>query len=117
MRRGTVWRALGLGILAGSGYALWRTIEANRAPEVGCEPQPFPFPPQPRTSVDSSPGPASPWVDPDDGACPASYPVKAKLASGIYHCPGGQSYDRTRPDRCYRDRAAAEADGLRAAKR
>jgi hypothetical protein len=43
--------------------------------------------------------------------------VKAKLASGIYHRPGGQSYDRTRPDRCYRDDAAAEGDGLRAAKR
>jgi hypothetical protein len=43
--------------------------------------------------------------------------VKAKLASGIYHRPGGQSYERTRPDRCYRDGGAAEADGLRAAKR
>jgi hypothetical protein len=116
MRRSTVWRAIGLGVLAGTGYAVWRAIEANRTTEVGWEPQPFPFPPQPRAagpSVDTT----STWVDPDDGACPASHPVKAKLASGIYHLPGGQSYDRTRPDRCYRDRGAAEADGLRAAKR
>ena len=35
------------------------------------------------------------WVEPDDGACPASHPVKAKLASGIFHVPGGANYDRT----------------------
>jgi hypothetical protein len=60
--------------------------------------------------------PAS-WVEPADGACPVSHPVKAKVASGIFHSPGSVFYDRTRPDRCYRDAAAAEADGLRAAKR
>ena len=46
-----------------------------------------------------------------------THPVKAKLASGIYHVPGGGNYDRTKPDRCYVDADAAEADGLRAAKR
>ena len=51
-----------------------------------------------------------------DGSCPASHPVKAKLASGIYHEPGGGNYERTKADRCYLDRTAAEADGLRAAK-
>ena len=111
-----MWRALGLGVLAGTAYAVWRAIDANRTPTVGWEPQPFPFPPQPR-AADRPTGATAPWVEPDDGVCPASHPVKAKLASGIYHRPGGQSYDRTRPDRCYRDGAAAEADGLRAAKR
>ena len=57
------------------------------------------------------------WVEPSDGACPVSHPVKAKVASGIFHLPGSVHYDRTRPDRCYRDAAAAEADGLRAPKR
>lgn len=57
------------------------------------------------------------WVDPVDGACPNGYPIKAKVKSGIYHQPGGVAYDRTNPDRCYPDAAAAEADGLRAAKR
>ena len=52
-----------------------------------------------------------------DGTCPATHPVKAKLASGIFHVPGGGNYDRTNADRCYVDAAAAEADGLRAAKR
>lgn len=110
----TVWRALGLVALAGGAYAVWRAIEANRSPEVGWEPQPFP--PHPRAAEPST-DPTSTWVDPDDGVCPSSHPVKAKLASGIYHPSGGQSYERTRPDRCYRDRAAAERDGLRAAKR
>jgi hypothetical protein len=128
---------LGLGALAGIGYAVWRAIEANRPErEVGWEPQPFPFPPQPRSAPvhipeqvfpeggpeadDTVPPPttsSAPFTQPIDGACPASHPVKAKLASGIYHVPGGFSYDRTRPDRCYHDAQAAEADGLRAAKR
>ena len=62
--------------------------------------------------------PAAPWVEPaDDGACPDTHPVKAKIASGIFHVPGGLNYPRTRPDRCYIDAASAEADGLRPSKR
>ncbi len=53
------------------------------------------------------------WVEPTDGACPASHPVKAKMSSKIFHVAGGLNYERTHPDRCYRDAAAAEADGLR----
>lgn len=57
------------------------------------------------------------WVDPDGRTCPPSHPVKVKASSGIFHVPGGGAYDRTAPDRCYTDPAAAEADGHRAAKR
>lgn len=58
------------------------------------------------------------WAEPeDDGTCPASHPVKAKLGSGVFHLPGMANYDRTKPDRCYPDETAAEADGLRQAKR
>ena len=85
---------------------------------------PFPFPPVPRRgrrtgcARGNRRSDAGPFTDPDaDGSCPASHPVKAKLASGIYHVPGGGNYERTKPDRCYVDAAAAEADGLRAAKR
>lgn len=61
---------------------------------------------------------SAPWVEPeDDGTCPGSHPVKAKLSSKIFHLPGGFNYPRTRPDRCYIDAAAAEADGLRPSKR
>lgn len=59
----------------------------------------------------------APWVDPTDGVCPTTHPVKGKLASKIFHLPGMLNYARTSPDRCYRDAAAAEADGLRQAKR
>ena len=57
------------------------------------------------------------WAEPIGGACPPGFPVKAKLTSGIFHVPGGLSYDRTNPDRCYPTPEGAVADGLRAAKR
>ncbi len=61
--------------------------------------------------------PALLWVEPVGSTCPTGYPVKASLASGIFHVVGGLFYDRSNPDRCYRNPAAAEADGLRQAKR
>jgi hypothetical protein len=58
------------------------------------------------------------WSDPhDDGSCPVTHPVKAKLASGVFHLPGMANYERTKADRCYPDAGAAEADDLRQAKR
>ena len=57
------------------------------------------------------------WVDPVDGQCPLSHPVKGNASSGIYHLPASRFYDKTSPERCYRDAAAAEADGMRAPKR
>ena len=60
---------------------------------------------------------ATAWVVPTGDVCPTTHPVKAKLASKIFHLPGMLNYDRTRPDRCYRDATAAEGDGLRPAKR
>lgn len=133
-------RSIGLGLLAGAAYALWRAMDANRMTgESEWEPQPFPFPPQPRTGPDAAErgdraelarertpvGRASRptesererWTTAVDGTCPATHPVKAKEASKIFHVPGGLSYERTVPDRCYADPAAAEADGFRAAKR
>jgi len=116
MRHRGLRRLVGLGVLAAGAYAVWRAIEMNRRPnDAGWQAQPFPFPPQPRS--ESRSGADSAWVEPREQACPASHPVKAKLQSGIFHEPGGASYGRTVPDRCYRDAAAAEADGLRRAKR
>ena len=136
----------GIGALVAVLYALWRLIETRqRESGVAWEPQPFPMPPRPRPeptalapepaapeTVAGEPAPGEPepepepatervgtsgWVEPVDGACPASHPVKGKLSSGIFHAPGMQMYERTRADRCYADPAAAEADGLRASKR
>jgi len=122
-------RLFRLSILAGIGYGVWRYFEKQRSESgVGWEAQPFPYPPQPRdagtekvhvpSQVVPPGGPESEsdgatWVEPNDDACPTSHPVKAKMSSKIFHVPGGVNYDRTKPDRCYRDEAAAEADGLR----
>jgi hypothetical protein len=85
-----------------------------------------PTPPAPAPSVTDAPSVAPEpapgdttrtWVKPEDDACPASHPVKAKLRSKVFHLPGMVHYDRTNADRCYSDAAAAEADGFRQAKR
>jgi hypothetical protein len=78
-----------------------------------------PTPPAGELASGDAPRPTGPvaWVEPVDGGCPDGYPIKGKLKSGIFHQPGGLAYERTKPDRCYPDAAAAEADGLRAAKR
>jgi hypothetical protein len=90
---------------------------------VEWENAPFPFPPVPRPVATTQAPPAAAvtatgpaWVAPVDDACPTSHPVKAKLSSGIYHVPGGMNYERTKPDRCYRDPEAADLDGLRPSK-
>lgn len=115
-------RAVGAGILAGMGYAVWR-VWRSRVPEprhdVEWEAAPFPFPPVPRPAPrpGAEANAVEPVVDPNaDGSCPASHPVKAKTSSGIFHVPGGANYERTRADRCYVDAEAAEADGLRPSK-
>jgi hypothetical protein len=87
--------------------------DAPAAPKPAKPPKPAK---EPAKRTESTP--AAPWVEPaDDGACPDTHPVKAKIASGIFHVPGGLNYPRTRPDRCYIDAATAEADGLRPSKR
>ena len=57
------------------------------------------------------------WVQANDGVCPQSHPVKAKLSSKIFHTPGGRNYKTTKADRCYPDEDSAQADGLRPALR
>ena len=128
MRRGAI-----AGLIAGGAYAIWRFM-ASRTPDTGgvtFEPTPFPGLPRPvpSTAPSNPPGtlvtaaaPAGgagsgPWIEPDDGSCPLTHPVKAKLSSGIYHLPGGGNYDRIRAERCYVDADAAIADGLRAPQR
>jgi hypothetical protein len=116
-------RLLGAGLVAGIAYAVWRVLdERSRASELTWTAQPFPSPPRPEIREHAAPTTTTSeeldaWVDPEGDACPATHPVKAKLKSAIYHEPGGQMYDRTTPDRCYRDADAATADGLRASKR
>ncbi len=113
--RKSLKRTLGLGIVGGMAFAAWRAWNAQaaqrpRGPEWTTAP--FPFPPAPRAAADrpapapvATAAPASAparsassaaWTEPNaDGSCPDGHPVKAKLASGIYHVPGGANYART----------------------
>ena len=85
---------------------------------AGAAPVPAPTPDTAAPAPGADPGPARVrWVPPVDGACPDGHPLKANESSGLHHRPGGLSYERTRPDRCYATPADAEADGFRAAKR
>ena len=114
VRRGAI-----AGVVAGLAFAAWKFLAARTPDTAGVtyEPQPFPMPPRPVPRATPA-AESTANIDPDaDGNCPLSHPIKGKRASGIYHQPGGFAYDRTHADVCYRDVAAAEDDGLRAAKR
>jgi hypothetical protein len=103
--------ALFLGALGAIVYLIARLLDEEPATPAGGARPDGPWPPL--EPLDTAP----PWVEPTDGACPASHPVKGKLRSRIYHLPGMLAYERTKADRCYADAAQAEADGFRAAKR
>ncbi len=93
-----------------TGEASWPTL-AERAGAAQAQQS------EPAADEQAEPADGEDWVEPVDGACPATHPVKGKPGSGIFHLPGGLFYDRTVPERCYRSAEAAEADGLRPAKR
>lgn len=102
------------------------TGEGDAEAEAEAE-EPAPRPAATRSSKPTRTGPArkSPtgkaedppgerlWVAANDGVCPQSHPVKAKLSSKIFHTPESRNYGRTKADRCYPDEASAQADGLR----
>ena len=51
-------------------------------------------------------------------APPADHPYKDNIAASgnkIVHSPGGEFYDRTKPERCYASLAEGAEDGFRAA--
>jgi hypothetical protein len=93
------------------------TTRGTTAPVATPAPVVAPVVAEPVAEAVPAPDDATTWVAPEGESCPVSHPVKAKESSGIYHVPGGLSYDRTVADRCYSSEAAAEADGYRRAKR
>lgn len=61
-------------------------------------------------------------VSPAGWQCPATHPIKGNFTtySGercIYHVPGGQFYEKTKPEICYANPRDAVADGCRASLR
>ena len=125
MSRKFVRRGVKLGAIVGAVFFLAQVFLRKQAPKRSDNATRTPAPPKLTNATPTSPTKVaapeeeevSPWVDPQGGACPPTHPIKAKLSSKIFHVPGGLAYDRTTPDRCYLDTAAAEADGFRPAKR
>jgi micrococcal nuclease len=118
-----------MGVFGGLAWALRRTFDLRRATEDGTgSGEPWaPIlesarPGAPEAKTEPKPEPASratppEWIEPNGTICPTSHPIKAKLASGLFHAPGMLAYNRTRPDRCYSSESAAIADGFTKAKR
>lgn len=92
------------------GTAQWAPLDPTPSPDMVSEPSDG-------AAADPAVTDGQGWVAPDDdGGCPLSHPVKAKVRSGIYHVPDGLAYGRTNADRCYASPESAEADGYRASK-
>jgi hypothetical protein len=121
-------RLFWLAVISGAAFAVWSALQRRNEPNVTATISPMPAPPPPpppppapapraaAASVSAvSTNSKQPWREPVDGACPDGYPIKV-AKSGIYHVPGGRSYDRTTAERCYMNADDAEADGYRRAK-
>jgi len=95
-------------------------------------PKPAPAAAAPATSSPppTPPAPAAPpaasaraGVHPKDAwRCPQSQPIKGNFTASsddecIYHVPGGQLYEKTKPEMCYATEADARQDGCRRSKR
>jgi hypothetical protein len=78
---------------------------------------------QPGVQIGLTPVPAATPASPDGRAaptgmtCPASHPIKGNRSSMLYHPPGGEFYDATRPEECFASPADAEAAGYRRSQR
>jgi hypothetical protein len=96
-------RLFWIALASGAGFAVYWLVQQRRS--SGIESAPTPPPADTPT-----------WVTPVDGICPEGYPIKVSTKSGIFHIPGGRSYERTAADRCYASADNAEADGYRQAK-
>lgn len=117
-------RILKVGAVVGVAVGVVRAVRGPNPPDVTGQASWPPLAETPPAEKRSGPvefaatdEPAQRWVEPVDGACPVSHPIKGNAGSGIFHVPGGTSYERTVPERCYASEADAEADGFRKAKR
>jgi hypothetical protein len=85
-----------------------------------------PLPSEPEATVMASPSVISAqagWVAPTSQTqCPSNARIKGNLTTHngeycIYHVPGGASYSRTHPEKCFSTEADARAAGCRRSQR
>src|SRR4051812_41015058 len=114
MARWTRWLLL-LGVFVSFLGVLVRRHSAQRTPPSGLDPVDAQWPPF-EPAWEPPAATATAWVEPVEGACPTTHPVKTNATSGIFHVPGGRFYERTKPQRCYSTPEAAATDGYRPAK-
>jgi hypothetical protein len=125
-------RYVGFGFLLAI-VAAARYLQQQRAKST--DPAPTPWPSVPSAIDDATPDPTvnpvedtdpvedvevdkgTSWVEPCDGSCPETHPIKVKLRSKLFHRPGMAAYQRTNADRCYRSAEDAIEDGFRASSR
>lgn len=93
---------------------------APTPPTAASTPTPRPASPTveraPRATGTAAPTAAGGQVAPQGMNCPPGYPIKGNRTTGrepIYHVPGGQFYERTRPEACFATEADARAAGYR----
>jgi hypothetical protein len=83
-------------------------------------PAPAYAPPPASASVYNPPTVAGGSVPGSGYSCPAGYPIKGNLTTyngdRIYHVPGGQYYDSTKPEQCFATEVDALAAGYRRSK-
>lgn len=86
-------------------------------PPAATAPPPSSMAPPVTPTVPTDPSPTGPVPPISEYDCPDWAPIKGNDNSGIYHRPGQQAYNRTKPEACFATSAAAEVAGYRAAKR
>jgi hypothetical protein len=101
------------------GVAMYSPTTGGSAPQPSGPAAPKP---QPKPAKPAQPAPQPAPSAPGSGySCPEGYPVKGNQTTyngeWIYHVPGGQYYNATKPEMCFRTPADAERAGYRASKR
>ncbi len=113
MARRWIPRFLALAVVAAAAW--WWQQRRDSAPSLAEPERLAPTRAEPLVQPAAPVAPDASWCTPTEGICPDGFPVKV-ARSGIFHEPGGRSYERTVPERCYATAADAEADGYRRAK-
>ena len=116
-----VRRCVSAGLLLGVSYTVWRWVQARKTRgrvemgfhTEGAEPAAgihIPSQVVPPGGPETEP-PGAMWVEPIDGVCPASHPVKVTSSKATFYAPDEPTYEDAIPDRCYLNTNAAQADG------